>query len=207
MIYFLDLVGVAAFSISGVMASRSKRPDIIGAVVVAFVTALGGGVLRDVILGRPAVTFTNPLFFYIIFAAAVLAILIPKRIIKFNRILLIADAIGLGSFTAGAVITSIENGTIPHVFIITLTAITGCGGGVIRDTLLNEIPLILRKEIYLTACLAGAVCGLVIYEVSSSIQLTIISTTVITIAIRLLAIHFSWSLPLLRNTEGKKDNQ
>jgi uncharacterized membrane protein YeiH len=198
MMYILEMIGVAAFAISGVMAGRSKRPDIIGAIILAFATALGGGIIRDAILGVRAQTFTDATYFYVIIISSVLAMLIPGQFDRFWKALLVFDAIGLGAFTAGTLAMLLAKNNTPFPFILVITGITACGGGIIRDVLLAEMPLILRREIYISASFVGAICAMVVYKFSASSEIIAFVAAFVTIAIRLVAVKFKWAYPVIR---------
>src|SRR5512147_2180360 len=125
MLYGLELFGVAFFAISGVAASRAKRPDIIGAVILAFATALGGGVVRDAILGVPAQSFRDSWYFVAILAGATLALQAPGALARFGSTLRVADAIGLGLFNAAGMLKAYASADVTPVFALVLGAVTG----------------------------------------------------------------------------------
>lgn len=198
MIYILELVGVACFAVSGVAASRSKRPDLVGAIILAFATALGGGVIRDAILGVPAESFHDRYYFVAILVGALVAMQLPSMIQRFGSTLRIADAIGLGLFNAVGTMKALESGDIDPAFAIVLGAITGAGGGVIRDILCNEMPSLLRPgELYITTCLVGGLAGLVVHSLGASMDVAGAVIAGVTIVFRLLSIRFEWRLAAL----------
>lgn len=198
MIYILELVGVACFAVSGVAASRSKRPDLVGAIILAFATALGGGVIRDAILGVPAESFHDRYYFVAILVGALVAMQLPAVIQRFGSTLRIADAIGLGLFNAVGTMKALESGDIDPAFAIVLGAITGAGGGVIRDILCNEMPSLLRPgELYITTCLVGGLAGLVVHWLGASMDVAGAVIAGVTIVFRLLSIRFEWRLAAL----------
>lgn len=197
MIEILQLLGLAAFAVSGVEASRAKRPDVVGALILAFATALGGGVIRDAILGRPAQSFADDRNLLVILVAAALAlpIRLPSRI---GPTLRVADAIGLGLFNAVGMVAALESGVVTPAFAVVAGAVTGCGGGILRDVLCDEMPALLRPgEIYVTACLAGGLAGLVLDAGGASHAHTGLAIALVTITIRLLAIARGWRLPAI----------
>jgi uncharacterized membrane protein YeiH len=197
-IYLLEILGVACFAVSGVAASRSKRPDLVGAIILAFATALGGGVIRDAILGVPAESFHDRYYFVAILAGALVAMQLPAMIQRFGSTLRIADAIGLGLFNAAGTMKALESGDIDPAFAIVLGAITGAGGGVIRDILCNEMPALLRPgELYITTCLVGGLAGLVVHGLGASMDVAGAVIAVVTIVFRLLSIRFEWRLAAL----------
>ena len=195
MVYGLELFGVACFAVSGVAASRVKRPDVIGAFILAFATALGGGVIRDAILGVPAQSFRDPNFFFVIVLGALVALRLPRVIQRLGSTLRVADAFGLGLFNAAGMVKALESGTVDPVFAVVLGAITGSGGGIIRDVLCDEMPALLRPgELYVTTCLVGGVAGLSAIWLGASMGTVTAVTAAVTIVFRLLAIRFEWRL-------------
>jgi uncharacterized membrane protein YeiH len=195
-LYWLQLLGVAAFAISGVEASRGKSPDIVGAFVLAFATALGGGVIRDAILGRPAHAFGDANTLFAIVSATLVAMWLPGAVHRrIGSPLRVADAIGLGLFNATGMVTALESGVVTPAFAVVLGAITGSGGGIIRDVLCGVMPALLRPgEVYITACLAGGAAGLLARALGGSMEVTGVTIAAVTIALRLLAIRFDWKL-------------
>jgi uncharacterized membrane protein YeiH len=197
--YALELVGIAAFAASGVVASRAKRPDVIGALILAFATALGGGVIRDAILGVPAQTFRDTWYMVAILLGAGAALRAPSAITRLGSTLKVADAIGLGLFNAAGMIKAYASGDVSPAFAVVLGAITGSGGGIIRDVLCGEMPSVLRPgELYVTTCLAGGVVGLVVLAFGAPLDVASFAIAGVTMAFRLLAIRFEWRLPALR---------
>jgi len=197
MIDWLQLAGLAAFAVSGVEASRAKRPDVVGALILAYVTALGGGVMRDAILGRPAQSFADGRNLLVIGLAAVAAlpIRLPRHV---GLSLRVADAIGLGLFNAVGMVAALESGAISPAFAVVVGAITGCGGGMLRDVLCDEMPALLRPgEIYVTACLAGGLAGLALRAAGTPDAEIGLAVAAVTITIRLLAIARGWRLPAI----------
>ena len=199
MIYGLELFGVACFAVSGVAASRAKRPDVIGAFILAFATALGGGVIRDAILGVPAQSFRDPNYFFAIVLGALVALRLPGVIRRLGSTLRVADAFGLGLFNAAGMVKALESGSVDPVFAVVLGATTGSGGGIIRDVLCGEMPALLRPgELYVTTCLVGGVAGLAAIWSGASMGTATAVTAAVTIVFRLLAIRFDWRLSPLR---------
>ena len=159
---FLDLLGTAAFAISGALFAIKKRMDTFGVLIIAFVTAVGGGTLRDILIGADRITWMRDLnYSYVILAAFILAIIFRKKIGYLSKSLFLFDTIGLGIFTIIGTEIGLQNDFHP-IICVALGTITATFGGVIRDTLSNEIPLIFQKEIYATACIFGAVTYLIL---------------------------------------------
>jgi uncharacterized membrane protein YeiH len=197
--YILDLLGTVAFAISGSLFAINKRMDPFGVLIIAFVTAIGGGTLRDILIDRNPVAWMGDLnYVYSIFLAVVFAIIFRKKIAYLSKSLFLFDAIGLGIFTIIGTEIGIQNGLHP-IISISLGMITATFGGVIRDTLSNEVPLIFHKEIYATACLAGSVSYLILNRFDIDQDINHIFTTLIVIAIRLIAVKFKLKLPTFYN--------
>lgn len=201
--YTLDLLGTTAFAVSGALVAMNKRFDPFGVFIIAFVTAVGGGTLRDVLIGKmPVGWMLNINYVFVIIAATLLAIILRKKLKYLSKSLFLFDTIGLGIFT----ITGVEIGLsydFHPIITIALGTMSACFGGVIRDTLCNEIPVIFRKEIYATACIIGALAFIVMSEFNISVNLIYIITTGIIIGIRLIAVKRKLSLPTFY-TSGNK---
>ena len=193
--YILDLLGTAAFAISGALFAMNKRMDPFGVLIIAFVTAIGGGTLRDILIDRNPVTWMDDLnYIYIIFIAVLFAIIFRKKIGYLSRSLFLFDAIGLGIFTIIGTEIGIQNNLHP-IISISLGMITATFGGVIRDTLSNEVPLIFHKEIYATACIIGAVTYLILNKLNMDQNINHVLTTIMVITVRLIAVKFKLQLP------------
>lgn len=194
--YPLELVGTFFFAISGALAMQDKEHDWFGAGFTGFVTAIGGGTIRDIMLGSyPLVWIGDINFLYAVLIGVVTAIVFFRIFIKWRRMFLLFDTLGISFFTILGVEKAIALGVRPEIAAI-MGMFTAVMGGVIRDTLTNEIPVIFRKEIYASACLIGAVVYLVL-DLNTPLERNynlIISISVIFI-IRLLAVKFKLSLP------------
>jgi uncharacterized membrane protein YeiH len=194
MFYLLDILGTMAFAISGVLTALHKRMDPFGVFVIAFVTAVGGGTLRDVLIGRTPVGWMRDLnYVYVIIAGFFLALLFRRKLDKFRTSLFLFDTIGLGVFTLIGLEKGIETGLHP-VICIALGTMTACFGGVIRDILCNDIPVIFRKEIYATICIIGGAVFFLLRGLNVAEDIVYITTSGVIITIRLLAVKFNWSL-------------
>lgn len=197
----LDLFGVAVFAISGsLLAREGRRFDLFGVIVVALVTALGGGTLRDAVLGRTPVFWIDdnlPIIVGIV-AALVTYWLTHRRAGPtrlFNRLLIVSDAFGLALFTVIGVQVALDSG-IGAFSAVLMGLMTGTAGGVIRDVLYNRVPLILQREIYATASLAGGTVYVALTAAALDPTLTTIITIAVTLGLRLIAIRRRWSLPV-----------
>lgn len=192
----LDILGTIAFAISGALAAMNRKMDLLGIFIIAFVTAIGGGTLRDVLIGQTPVSWMeNLLYIYVIGLSTIFAIVFRNKLDYLKKSLFLFDTIGLGIFTITGVETGIENDLAP-IISIALGGMTGAFGGVIRDILCNEIPVIFRKaEIYATACFIGGLFFVIMYRYNLNIDLIYILTTLTVISIRLLAVKYHITLP------------
>ena len=194
---FLDLLGIIAFAVSGVLTALHKRLDTFGVFIIAFATAVGGGTLRDVLIGNTPVTWMLDIKYIYLIAIAVLFSLLFRNYLKHLRSsLFLFDTIGLGIFTIIGIEKGLEIGFHPLI-CIALGTISACFGGVIRDILSAEVPIIFRKEIYATACIIGGVFFLGLLEIGVAVNIIYISTTSVIILTRILAIKYNLSLPSL----------
>ncbi|MFD1095631.1 trimeric intracellular cation channel family protein [Salegentibacter chungangensis] len=191
----LDVLGTIAFAISGALAAMERRLDIFGVFIIAFVTAIGGGTLRDTLIGYTPVTWMeNTIYVYLIGFVTILAIIFRDKINYLKKSLFLFDTIGLGIFTITGVEIGIQNNLAP-IITIALGAMTATFGGVIRDILCNEIPVIFRKEIYATACLLGALAFVVLHDLGVERDIIYLVTSIIVIGIRLVVVKYHLVLP------------
>lgn len=197
-IYLLDLFGVAIFAISGTIAAGRKSLDLLGVLVIAVVTAIGGGTLRDLLLNRhPIFWIADPTYLVVISSAALLTLGYVRVRPPPRNSLLIADALGLALFTiTGAQIA--EAAGLSPIIVVLMGTMTGVAGGVVRDVLSAEVPLILRRDIYATASIAGASLYLIVQELGLA-RSAAISVGVTAVALlRFLAILRGLRLPIFR---------
>lgn len=191
----LDLLGTIAFAISGTLAAMDRRLDLFGIFIIAFVTAIGGGTVRDILIGNTPVTWMeNIIYIYLIGLVTIFAIIFRNKLNYLKKSLFLFDTIGLGIFTITGVEIGVTSGLNP-IISITLGAMTGTFGGVIRDILCNEIPVIFRKEIYATACIVGGLAFVILYELGMEKDLIYLVTSLTVISIRLLVVKYKISLP------------
>ncbi len=197
----LDLIGVAIFAISGSLAAGRKGLDVLGVIVIAMVTAIGGGTLRDLLLDRhPVFWVDDPSYLIVIIAAAVLTLFFVRTRKPPLNALLLADALGLAVFTIiGAQIA--EEAGVSDGIVVMMATMTGVAGGVIRDVLSNEVPLILRRDIYATAAIVGASLYLVIQGMGADTRLAVVAGMLAVAGLRLLAIFKGLRLPVFRLPE------
>ena len=200
----IDIIGTAAFSISGVFAAMEKKLDIFGIFIIAFITAIGGGTIRDVIIGDfPVSWMRSNNYSIVIFLSAAVAILFYKLIKDYGKVLLVFDSIGIGFFTVLGIHKGIEF-NFSAGLCVALGTITACFGGLIRDIALNRIPHIFHKEIYATACIFGGILYFVLLKTTlpgAVLDAICISTIVV---VRLIAVKYNWSLPDIYHSNKKK---
>ena len=191
----LDLLGTLAFAISGALAGRERRLDLFGMTILAFATAIGGGTVRDMMIGITPVTWVRDLnYFFITLLGVLLAIVFYKRFNVLRYSLFLFDTIGIAVFTLIVIEKGMSVGLHP-VICVTLGTITACFGGVIRDILANRIPLIFKKEIYATACIFGGMVYYALSYFSLHIDLIYVLTAGKIIVVRALSVRYKWSLP------------
>jgi uncharacterized membrane protein YeiH len=203
LIYLLDLLGTLVFAISGVIAAVDRKFDLVGAFFIGFVTALGGGTTRDLLMGATPVSWMlNLEYFYVTLLALLLCFLFYRGINRIRKSLFIFDSIGLGLFTILGIQKALMAGLALPVALL-LGIISAVFGGVLRDVLTNQVPLIFRKEIYALASLSGGLIYLLgdYWQWPTEINAFIAITWVI--IIRSLAVRFQWQSPYL--PLGKRD--
>ncbi|NAS32888.1 trimeric intracellular cation channel family protein [Flavobacteriaceae bacterium R38] len=198
--YSLDIIGTFAFAISGFLTAFHKRLDLFGLFIIAFVTALGGGTLRDVLIGRTPVGWMIDLnYVYVVFGGVVFAILFKRKLEYLRTSLFLFDTIGLAVFTILGIEKGIDANLHP-VISIALGTMSASFGGVIRDILCNEIPIIFeKKEIYATACVFGGAVFFVLKMFTIPMIVIYIITISIIITIRLLAVKYKLKLPQIKD--------
>lgn len=196
-LFIQDLIGTIVFAISGAIAARQHKMDIFGMFVLAFVTGVGGGTLRDVMIGStPVFWMKQPIYVLMISVAVVIVAILKNQIDRdyWKKGLLIFDAIGLGVFTVIGVQKGLDFGLHPLI-CVALGGVTGCFGGLIRDILRNEVPIILQKEVYVTASLVGGIIFILFRDAGFESNWIDVSTVTTVIAIRMLTIKFNMHLP------------
>jgi uncharacterized membrane protein YeiH len=195
-IYLLDLFGVAVFAITGSLAAGRKNMDLFGVVVLALATALGGGTLRDVILGAyPVFWISDPTYILVGTAAAISIFVLARFHRPHAKALSFADAFGLAVFTVIGTGKALSLGVHGSIAVI-MGVMTGVAGGIIRDVLSGEIPLVLKAEIYATASLCGGITFAVLTKYSPVVPLAAPTAIAVILALRLAAIHWKLSLPV-----------
>lgn len=200
----IDYLGTFAFALSGIRLASAKNFDWFGAFIVGMATAVGGGTLRDVMLDQSPFWMTRWIYFAITGFALLLFVFFHKQINKISNTIFLFDTIGLGLFTVVGIQKTLDAG-FPLWTANIMGMFTGAAGGVIRDILINEVPLIFRRDIYALACFAGGVFFTWGYIEGLPIEACTIGCAMAVIIIRLLAVMFHWQLPIL--TEGNEDTK
>ncbi len=194
MFHVIEIFGTVAFAISGSLTAMSKKLDPFGVFIIAFVTAVGGGTLRDIMIGKTPVAWMLQLdYVYLIIFGFALAVIFRKKLDRLRLSLFLFDTIGLGVFTLIGLQKGMDTGLHP-VICIALGTMTACFGGVIRDILCNEIPVIFRKEIYATICIIGGILFFILKSFNLQNDILYLITSVVMILIRLMAVKYRWSL-------------
>ncbi len=196
----IEFCGTFAFAISGIRLASAKKFDWFGALVVGFVTATGGGTLRDLLLGLTPFWLTNSFYLWCTFLALAFVILFRKHLVKLNNTFFWFDSIGLGLFTVVGAQKAIALGYEPWVVII-MGTMTGVVGGIIRDILINETPIIFSQELYAMACIIGAAVFCLLTYFGLSDILVQVSTALLVFVIRILATKYKWQLPVLKGED------
>ncbi len=199
LIYTLDILGTFAFAISGALVAADKKFDLFGVIIIAFVTAVGGGMLRDVLIDAHPINWIGDLnYLWTILAAVICTFLFKSKIAPLSKTMFLFDTVGLGVFTLLGLQKGLTFNLHPIVALI-MSMISAVFGGVLRDVLTNKVPLIFEKEIYASACLAGGVTYLVLnsFKIPENI-IFVISASVIVI-IRVVAVKFHLQLPKIKD--------
>ena len=198
----IDILGTVAFAISGVLVAMEKRLDLFGVLIIAFVTSIGGGTLRDLLIGNTPVVWMRDLTYVTtIFITVVFAIIFVNQLKYLRKSLFLFDTIGIGLYTMLGVEKGLEAELLP-IMCIFLGTMTACFGGVIRDILCNEIPVIFRKEIYATACILGGASYFLFMMLSLKESYAYIAAILVVITLRLMAVRFGISLPNIYKYRG-----
>ena len=202
--FILELISTAAYAVLGSLKAVKKEMDMFGTVVLGVTTAIGGGVIRDIVIGKtPPTAFVSPIFTTVaaIFSGIVLITHIRKKIsensVTYDRILFILDTMGLGAFTVTGVGTVIDSGNYNMLLIVFVGVITGVGGGVLRDIFSGDIPYIFVKHIYACASIVGAIVCVYAYRWFGVVASLIFGSAAV-ILMRYLAAHYRWNLPKLK---------
>ena len=194
MINYIDYIGTFVFAISGIIAGTDRKFDLFGVFILGFVTAVGGGTLRDILIGStPVGWMQNEIYIYIIMAALPVCYIWKKVILRWKKSMFLFDTIGIGLFTILGLQKTLEVGLSPIVAVM-MGVVSAVFGGITRDVLSSEPPLIFQKEIYALACLAGAVFFL-LFDSLIPTDIAMGLSIAVVIIIRLLAVRYHWSVP------------
>jgi uncharacterized membrane protein YeiH len=196
LLYYLDLAGVAVFAVSGVLAARDRDLDLLGVIVVAAITAIGGGTLRDLLLNRHPIFWITDTWYLIVIIASALLTVAYVRIRPPPRVtLLVADALGLALFAlSGAQLA--EAARCPALIVVLMGTMTGVTGGILRDVITARIPLILQRDIYATAAIVGVAAYLAMQALGMSRPVAFGGGMIVVVALRLIAIRWGLHLPV-----------
>lgn len=201
----IEIFGTIAFAMSGSFAAMQKRLDPFGVLIIAFITSVGGGTIRDLLLGVPIFWMHDMVICSVIFVTCIVSMIFKSLEKKFKVTLFIFDSFGLGLFTIVGIQKGI-NADLNPLICITLGTITGCFGGITRDILLNRIPLIFRKEIYATACIVGGGIFLILVKFTAfSYAFVQIFTISLIVAIRTLSIKYQWQIPKFYGVDNNSE--
>lgn len=200
LLYYLDLAGVAVFAASGVLAARDRGLDLLGVIVVATITAIGGGTLRDLLLDRhPIFWVTDTSYLVVIVASAMLTVAYVRVRPPPGATLLVADALGLALFAlSGAQLA--EAARCPPLVVVLMGTMTGVTGGLLRDVITAQVPLILRREIYATAAIVGVATYLALQALGMARAPGFGIGMIVVVALRLAGIRWGLHLPILRKS-------
>ncbi|MBQ8628825.1 MAG: trimeric intracellular cation channel family protein [Prevotella sp.] len=204
-VYFIiEFIGTLAFAISGIRLASAKHFDWFGGYVVGLATAIGGGTIRDVMLGLTPFWMTTPIYLICTAGALLLVIIFKKRLTSLTNTWFLFDTLGLALFTIAGIQKTLFAG-FPFWVAVIMGCMTGAAGGIIRDVLINEVPLIFRKEIYALACIIGGIVYWIGYSLNWHDEITMILSFVSVIIVRVLAAKYHISLPILREDNDKSN--
>ncbi|WP_297244206.1 trimeric intracellular cation channel family protein [Prevotella sp.] len=198
--FVIEFLGTFAFAISGIRSASSKNFDWFGGYVVGLATAIGGGTIRDVMLGQVPFWMTNSIYLICTGAALLTFVMLKKLFTRLSKTWALFDTLGLALFTIAGIQKTLEAG-FPFWVAIIMGCITGAAGGVMRDVFVNETPLIFRKEIYAIACIIGGLVYQLCYMLNLSVEVAVVSTFVTVVVVRMLAVKYRISLPVLKDPD------
>ncbi len=195
-VYLLDIIGTLVFAVSGVITAIDSDFDVVGASIIGMVTAVGGGTLRDVLIGQTPVGWMTDLnYLWTVIAALILSYLFKNKILKLRKSMFFFDTIGIGLFTILGLQKTIGVGLEIPIAVL-MGIVSAVFGGIIRDVLTNKIPLIFRKEIYASACLAGGLVYILLSFFSDFTLFNMFISMLTVVIIRYLSVRNNWSLKL-----------
>ena len=203
LVFILELIGACAFAISGALVGVKRNMDLFGICILGLSTAVGGGVIRDIILGEcPPAMFTNPIY-AIVGLASCLIVLIPQfraLISRTDTVMMLADAIGLGIFTASGTMHALASSHANIFLAVFVGVVTGVGGGLLRDVMANVPPYIFSKHVYATASIAGALLLCIIYPLVNFYAAMVFAAGLV-VLIRIMAYTFDWNIPKVKQRQ------
>jgi uncharacterized membrane protein YeiH len=200
-IYVLDLFGTVAFAITGAFKAIEKKFDIIGILVLATITGVAGGTIRDVILGRIPNSIADPTYVIVTIASGITIFFLYSRLKKHWNLFLKFDAIGLGVFTIIGATFAYNIFGLNFLAILLAGVLTAAGGGILRDIFVNQVPIVFIKEFYLSASFIGIVIFSVILYFTNELYYATIAGIALTSSLRLIAMKYNWNLPKVKNTD------
>jgi uncharacterized membrane protein YeiH len=197
--YTLDIIGTFAFAISGALVASNKKFDLFGVLIIAFATAVGGGMMRDVLINAHPINWIGELnYIWTILIAVIFTFLFKSKIAPLSKTMFLFDTIGISVFTLLGIQKGLDYDLHPFIAVV-MGMVSAVMGGVIRDVLSNEIPLIFRKEIYASACLAGGVVFLICNYFNLPEVVKILTTMITIIGIRIVAVKYHLELPKIKD--------
>jgi len=200
-IYFLDLFGTVAFAITGAFKAIEKKFDIIGILVLATITGVAGGTIRDVILGRVPNSIVDPTYVIVTIASGITIFFLYSRLKKHWNLFLKFDAIGLGVFTIIGATFAYNIFGLNFLAILLAGVLTAAGGGILRDIFVNQVPIVFVKEFYLSASFIGIVIFSIILYFTNELYYATIVGIALTSSLRLIAMKYNWNLPKVKNND------
>ena len=200
-IYVLDLFGTVAFAITGAFKAIEKKFDIIGILVLATITGVAGGTIRDVILGRVPNSIVDPTYVIVTIASGITIFFLYSRLKKHWNLFLKFDAIGLGVFTIIGATFAYNIFGLNFLAILLAGILTAAGGGILRDIFVNQVPIVFVKEFYLSASFIGIVIFSVILYFTNELYYATIVGIALTSSLRLIAMKYNWNLPKVKNND------
>ena len=201
-LYIFDLIGCGVFAVSGAILAYKQKMDGMGVLVLAGVTAIGGGTIRDLLLDAPVFWLTEPSYIYAIVFTSVLSTVWLNQIKRIpEKSLELADALGLALFVVMGTQKALEYG-VSEVTAIIMGMMTGCFGGMIRDVLANNVPIILKKELYAMCCIAGGSVYILVLSLTDSKQLSAVLAFATVFLLRLAAIKWKWQIHVFKYDES-----
>lgn len=199
LVYIIDILGTLAFAISGALVASDKKFDLFGVLIIAFVTAVGGGMLRDVLINSHPINWIGDLnYLYTIFLAVIFTFLFKSKIVHLSKTMFLFDTIGISVFTLLGLQKGLSFHLHPIVALI-MGMVSAVFGGVLRDVLTNKVPLIFEKEIYASACLAGGITYLILNNLDVKQNIIFIISASVIVIIRVIAVKFHLQLPKIKD--------